>query len=132
MGLRGLGFVCEEYAKDYRVRRFWKLGLAAVFVHIVVDPLVTYVSVVIFEVGVEANPWLATYLYTGDWAFLTIHLPLVLFVGAVFVGFTWLFSISSGQETKQLYFLSLLAWGGILLWGLLLVGNNLVVLLKGI
>ena len=127
-----LEFVREEYAGDYRVRWFWKLGVAAVFIHIILDPLVTYIVVVVFEVGAEANPWLATYLNSGNWAFVSIHLPLVLFVGAAFVGFTWLFSISSDRESRQLHILSLLTWSAVLLWGLLIVAHNLAVLLTEI
>jgi len=127
-----LEFICEEYKRDYRVRRFWKLGLAAVFVHIVLDPLTTYISVVTFGVGIEANSWLAAYLHAGGWAFVKIHLPLLFFIGAIFIGFTWLFSISSKRETRQLYILSILTWGGIILWGILVVVNNLMVLFTGL
>jgi len=117
---------------DVRVRRFWLLGLAAVFVHTVLDPLVTYAVVAVFDVGVESNPWLAGYLDQGGWAFAMIHLPLYGFVAVVLCAYTYLFSIASEQEATRLHQLSLLAWSGILLWGLIVVGHNLGVLLNGL
>lgn len=127
-----LEFVREEYAKDYRVRRFWKLGLAAIFVHVVLDPLVTYVAVAVLQVGVESNPWLAQYLSGGGWEFAIIHLPLVVLVSTIFLAYTWLFTRSSDREATQLYLLSVVFWSVILVWGCLVVGNNLAVVLTGI
>jgi len=131
MGLH-LEFVRQAYAGDYRVRRFWLLGSTAAFVHTVLDPILTYAVVTVFDVGTEANPWLAGYLTHSGWAFAMIHLPLYGFVAAVLCAYTYLFSIASEREATRLYHLSLLAWGVILLWGLIVVGNNLVVLFTGL
>ena len=116
---------------DSRVRRFWVLGLAALLLHTVLDPLLTYLAVNVFEVGVETNLWLATYLNQGLFMFTLIHLPLYLGVFLMMGLFTWLFSRASESEATQLYWLSVVIWSGIILWGILIVGNNLWVLLHG-
>lgn len=119
--------VVTEWYGDRRLRRFWALGLVAVGLHTVLDPVTTYVAVTVFEAGTEANPWLAGYLAQGAWAFAAIHLPVYLITFGVLGGFTWLYQQASAAEAAQLYRLSLVAWSGIILWGLLVVANNLLV-----
>lgn len=116
----------------HRVRRFWGLGLLALFIHGVVDPFVTYLTVVTFGVGRETNPRLIGPLGDGPVTFVGSHLPLFLVSIAVLCAFTWLFSRASPSETERAYRLSRVVWGLLILWGLLLVANNLWVLATGL
>jgi hypothetical protein len=106
--------------------------VAAAFVHTVLDPVVTYAVVVVFDAGTELNPWLASILENGGWAFAAVHLPVYVLVAVILCAYTYLFSIASDNEATQLYHLAVVAWSMILLWGLLVVGNNLFVLLTGL
>lgn len=117
---------------DSRVRRFWILGLAALLLHTVLDPMLTYLAVNVLDVGVETNLWLATYLNQGLTTFIGIHLPLYLGSLLMMSAFTWLFSRASESEATQLYWLSIGTWSAIILWGILIVGNNLWVLLQSV
>jgi hypothetical protein len=119
-----------ETLGDYRIKRFWRLGLIAVFLHGVADPVVTYLIVNVYDVGREANPWLATHLEAGGTSFLLIHVPLYVMIFGIFAAFTWLFHRGSGTEKEQIYKISLTLWSLIILWGALLVANNLLVLVN--
>lgn len=114
---------------DWRVRRFWGLGLLAVFLHGVLDPLVTYLVVTVREAGTEANPFLAGHLDSGLGGLILVHVPLYVLAFGVLLAFTWLFARASSAEVDRLYRGSLVIWGLIILWGLILVGNNLWVLI---
>lgn len=117
---------------DRRVRWFWIFGLVALFLHGVVDPLVTYLAVNVYGVGIETNSLLAGYLGQGVGAFVVIHLPFYVIGLGVLLAFTWLFSIASPSEMDQVFKFSILAWSFIILWGVLIVWNNLLVLVGGI
>jgi len=118
----------SELFADYRLRRFWVLGLCGFFIHGVLDPFSTYLAVIVYGAGTEANPWLATYVEAGWESFLIIHLPLYLVFFGVLIGFTWLFSIGSESEKQQLYSFTIVVWLVIILWGGLVVANNLLAL----
>jgi membrane-bound metal-dependent hydrolase YbcI (DUF457 family) len=117
---------------DPRIRRFWQFGLVGLFLHGVADPLVTYLVGPVYGVGIETNRWLSLYLSEGPVAFVAIHLPLYIFAIAGFCVFTWLFVRASPKERDQLYKLSLIVWGLIILWGVVIVANNLLVLASGL
>lgn len=117
---------------DYRLQRFWMAGLVAVFFHTVADPFVTYFAVNVYGVGMEANPWLSGHLEQGWQSFFLAHIPLYLMISAFFIAFTWLFSLGSESEKQQIYTLSMALWLLIILWGILIVVNNIWVLLTGI
>lgn len=118
--------------EDQRVRRFWVFSIVAFFLHGFVDPFVTYLAVNIYNVGVEANPLLAGPLNQGLSAFIVIHIPLYLGFFAFLCAFTWLFSRASPSETAQVYKISRIVWVGIIIWGLVIVGNNVLVLIQGL
>lgn len=120
-----------ELYSDFRIRRFWALGLIATTIHTILDPLSTYVIVNVLGVGAEANLWLASYLNQGAWPFIAIHVPLYLFVFILLLAFTALFRRATDAEATQLYGLSLIIWGGIILWGLSIIGSNVLVLFGG-
>lgn len=116
---------------DRRLRHIWLLGGAALLLHGVFDPVVTYLAVIVFESGREGNVWLATYLHRGAWPFLRVHIPLYLGFTAALCGLTWLFTHGSDEEAATVYKIALVGWAGIIVWGLALTANNLVVLLTG-
>jgi hypothetical protein len=122
----------REHVSDPRVRRFWYLGLVGLFLHGVADPLVTYLVSLVYGVGMETNHWLSMYLHRGLIAFILIHFPLYIFTIAGFCTFTWLFARASPEERYQIYKLSTITWGLIILWGMIIVTDNLLVLISGL
>ena len=122
----------REISNQTEIKRNWGLGVTALFFHGVADPIVTYFSIVILDVGFESNQWLAGYLHEGFFIFFTAHIPLYLLVAGSLCALTWLFTRATPAETEQLYHLSLLAWIGIILWGAVVVGHNLLVLVATI
>jgi hypothetical protein len=122
----------HDVGDDYRVRRFWILGIIALIIHGVLDPLVSYLAIAVFNVGQEANHLIAPYFQDGPITLLIIHIPLYAFCIGCFFVYTWLFSRGSVSERRQMYVLSLGLWCLIILWGLLLVFNNLLVLVYGL
>ncbi|MFC7059981.1 hypothetical protein [Halovenus salina] len=131
-GSRALPLSGEGALGDDRIKRFWGLGLIAVFLHGVADPVITYITVSVYDVGREANPWLATHLEKGATSFLLVHAQLYLIIFGIFAAFTWLFYRGTDSEREQIYKLSLVLWSLIILWGAFIVGNNLFVLADGI
>jgi len=132
MGLRNaLAPTWTETLGDYRVRRFWTLGLIAMFLHGVADPAITYLIVDVYDVGTEANPWLAAHLSAGAAQFALIHIPLYVVALSVFVTFTWLFHRGSDAERARIHSIAVVLWTLIILWGVVIVGNNLLVLADG-
>lgn len=125
------GAQSESFA-DHRLRRFWIAGLLAIFIHAVVDPLVTYYAVNVHGVGIETNVWLSEYLNDGWQSFLLIHLPLYLLIFIFFIIFSWLFTLASEPEKQQIYRLTMALWLLIATWGMILVTNNVWVLLTRI
>lgn len=119
----------DDTLHDYRIKRFWILGFIGLFIHGVIDPMTTYFTVSVHDVGREANPWLATHLQAGGSEFMLVHLPLYLMVGLVFVVFTWLFHHGSDTEKDQIYTMSLIFWAAVIIWGSFVVGNNILVLI---
>lgn len=122
----------EDTLTDYRIKHFWMFGLIAVFLHGVADPFVTYLTVNVQGVGTEANPWLATQLQSGMVDFILVHIPLYVMIFGIFVGFTWLFHRGSDSEREQIYKLSLVLWLLIILWGIVIVSNNMYFLMDSI
>jgi hypothetical protein len=124
-------FISDE--QTYRcIRNHWGLGLVALFFHGVLDPFVTYLSIVVFGVGVEANPFMDYYLRQGPVEFAVIHLPLF---GLVLIGlltFTALYLRAESPEVERLYIISLIIWVGIIVWGAIIVVHNLLVLINGL
>lgn len=122
----------KEAFQDQRLRRFWGLGLFATFLHGIIDPLVTVISIQFLGIGIESNVWLGRTLREGVGEFTIIHIPLYLVSLSVLTAFTWLFAASSEYEKSQLWKISLIFWALIILWGLLIIGNNIIVMVAGI
>lgn len=117
---------------DYRVRRFGLLGIMALVIHGVVDPLVSYLAIAVFEVGHEANPLMAPYFQEGFVTLVLVHLPLYLLLIGCIIVYSWLFFRASEAERQWLHRSSVVIWGLIIAWGLVLVSNNLLVLVNGL
>lgn len=117
---------------DYRVRRFGFLGIIALVIHGVVDPLVSYLAIAVLDVGREANPLMAPYFQEGLMVLVLIHLPLYVLVIGCILAYSWLFFRASRVERQWLHRLSLMMWGLIIAWGLILVVNNVFVLVGGL
>jgi hypothetical protein len=118
--------------EDRRVRRFWHLGLVALVLHGLADPLLTYFAVVYYGVATELNPFIAAPLQQGAGTFVAVHIPLYILFFALMGGYTWLFSRASPAEVERLYRFSLIGWAVIILWGAVLVGYNLLIFLRGV
>lgn len=115
-----------------RLRRLSVLFGTAIFLHGVADPAVTYVSINLFNVGYETNPFIRQGLQAGALGFFILHLPLYIITIGAFAGISWLIKIADGPTQTRLYYFSLIITGGIVLWGILIVGWNLLVLINGL
>lgn len=115
-------------AQTQRTRRSLCLLAVAVILHTVVDPAVTYLVVIHFEVGFETNPFMRLWLYAGPLSFILIHLPIYAFSIGAGLAFRWLLQRASGTEQMAIYYLSMIGFSGLICWGLVLVANNLWVL----
>lgn len=114
---------------DPRIREFWVLGIVSIFIHGVLDPVTTYFAVIVVDAGFEANTLFTGYLQEGPLAFFLAHLPLYVIFTVILFAFTVLFSTASETETDQLQTISRIGWSVVILWGSLVVLNNLRVLL---
>ncbi|TSD08579.1 hypothetical protein DP107_19195 [Haloglomus irregulare] len=64
--------------------------------------------------------------------FVVSQMPLILNFGLILVGYSWLLHIGSPAEVDWLYRFSTVMWVITILWGIALVGNNLLVLITGL
>lgn len=111
-----------------RIRNILILWIIAFVFHTILDPVTTYIAVVIMNSGYETNPFLQGWLHEGFYSFLLIHLPLY---GMCLVGLIvlpWLFRQAGEYEQTLIYYLSVTVFGGVILWGALLILNNLLVI----
>ena len=96
--------------------------------HGVLDPAISYI-IVKKGIGIEANPFLRPLFGHGALAILIAHLPLFGILVVCFLSLLYLFTISEEDDRKQLYLLSQLTLTVFALWGMILVGRNLYILL---
>lgn len=115
-----------------RIRQSSLLLAAALCLHTVVDPALTYLAVVHFEVALEANPFIKRWLRAGLGSFVAIHLPVYALGGVAIVTLRWLYHTATPREQELLYYLSVIGFSGLLLWGTILVANGLAVLWTGL
>jgi hypothetical protein len=115
-----------------RIRRSLSVFTVAALLHTVVDPAVTYLAVVHFEVGSELNTFLRPWLHAGLFPFVLVHLPLYALSISGGLALRYLLQRASTRERVIIYYLSLAGFGGVACWGLLLVGNTLWVLWIGL
>jgi hypothetical protein len=114
------------------MRHIWLLGLTALAIHGMLDPLVSYLAISIFDIASEANPLMAPHFQGGIGRLFLIHIPLIILTIIGLWCLTWLFSVGTGSQKRKLYRLSVGLWALIILWGLVVVANNLFVLFEGI
>lgn len=91
-----------------------------------------YLLVNVYGIGTEANLWVATYLHSRVVEFLVIHVPLYIAIFGISAAFTWLFHRGLDAERAQIYLIAQIFWSLTILWGVLIVGNNLLVLVDGL
>lgn len=113
---------------DPQLRRFWVLSGVSIFSHTVADPALTYLAVRVYDIGYETNPMLAAPLGESLESFVVIHSPVWAISIGTLVGFAILFERSVTDELEAIAYYGELVWAGIILWGTVLVGNNLLVL----
>jgi len=118
--------------EDHRVKHIWALGLTALAIHGLADPAVSYLAINVFEIASEANPLLAPHFQGGLDGLLLIHIPLFMIAIVGIWSLTWLFSMGTESQKHQVHRLSVGLWSLIILWGLVVVANNLFVLFQGI
>lgn len=111
-------------------QRLGILGGIAAGLHLVLDPVVTYLVVQVYDVGRELNPLFVEAINNGIVSFAIILIPSFVVFGLVYIGQFWLFRFADPSETEWLHRFFTVAWSINILWGLLLVGNNLFVLLS--
>lgn len=114
--------------QEQRIRRSLIVFYVAVTFHTVLDPAITYLAVIQFEQGFEANPFIRSWLHAGLLPFVFVHLPVyVLCIGG---GLTLrrLLQQAAGREQIVVYYLSIVGFSGLSCWGLLIVLNNLWVI----
>jgi hypothetical protein len=108
------------------------LGLTALTIHGILDPFVSYLAIRVFNVADELNPLMAPYFEGSIVDLLLIHVPLFLITITGLLLLTWLFSLGSDSQKQQVYRLALAVFSLMILWGLVVVVNNLLVLIQGI
>jgi hypothetical protein len=118
--------------QDRQIQRILFLWCFVFFLHAVADPAITYLAVVILDVGTEVNPLLRVWLQHGWRSFLLIHVPLYALGVGGFVLLRWLFRQADRHEQRQAYWLALIVMSGLSIWGVVLVVNNLWVIWAGI
>lgn len=108
------------------------LWVGASLLHIVADPVTTYTAVVLVEAGIEANPVLRGWVQQGPVAFVLVHIPLIVASIVGWAALLLLLDRSTPRETTQVFYISIVALSGIILWGVFLLVNNLRVILAGL
>lgn len=106
----------------------WKFGAVVLLIHGVADPISTYLAVIHYQVGVEANPVVANALNNGELHFLMFHIPLYVVIGGCLAGFTVIYSKLPEKRRKRLYQYSKYVWWGLICWGTVIVGSNLYII----
>lgn len=122
----------SEIKEEYRLQRVWILGSAALVIHGILDPFVSYLAIRVFNVADELNPLMVPYFEGSIVDLLLIHIPLFLITITGLILLTWLFSLGSDSQKQRVYRLALAVFSLMILWGLGVVANNLVVLFQGI
>jgi len=111
--------------EEQRIQHLSVLWCSAFIFHTILDPVTTYIVVVIFDAGTELNPLIKPWLQDGLRSFFLIHLPLYVLGICGLMILRWLFMQANDFEQLQAYYLSVFVLSGISVWGLLLVLNNL-------
>ncbi len=114
------------------MKHIWILGLTALAIHGILDPFVSYFAISVFDVASEANPLMAPHFQGGVDRLLLIHIPLFILAITGLWLLTWLFSLGTDPQKRQVYLLSVGLWSLIILWGSFVVLNNLFVLFQGV
>jgi ABC-type multidrug transport system permease subunit len=113
---------------EREVRRTTLLYGIAVLLHGILDPTITY-ALITAQKGRETNPLLRPVFEQNLRRVFIGHLPLFAILLACFTLLLYLFHIAEDTEQKQLYWISKSVLSVCIIWGLLLVGWNLYILL---
>lgn len=119
-------------SETQQIKRSLRLLAVATLFHTVLDPAITYFVVIHFGVGFELNPVLRPWLQAGLFPFIIVHLPVYILSVGGGLAFRRLLQHASGREQVAIYYLSVVGFGGLVCWGVVLVMNNLWVLWAGI
>lgn len=114
--------------------RIWHscaLLIVAFFLHTVVDPALTYLAVVHFEVAYETNPFIRQWLAAGAIPFIFIHFPMYVFCGVALISLRWFYRTATEWEQYVIYSVSMIGFSGLICWGILLALNGVRVLWLG-
>jgi hypothetical protein len=125
----GKPFATSLPARINQVKTLW---FCTFFLHAILDPFITYLSIGVLGIGYESNPFLREWLNEGIGPFVLIHIPLLVIAIVGFLILRWFLSHGDESEQTQVYYLSVLILGGAIIWGGLVVINNLWVLWSGL
>jgi hypothetical protein len=115
-----------------RLRHLKLLWICAFLLHAVLDPLITYISIRVLDTGYESNAFMRVWLNDGIGSFLLIHIPLFLYGVVGFLLLRWLLKLGNESQQAQVYYLSVGILGGAIIWGGVVVINNMWVLWTGL
>lgn len=123
----------EDTPLDTQIRNLGLLFGTVLLLHGLLDPLLTYVIVQVFDVGSELNPILRGGLERGLLPFVLVHVPLFLGASLLFWLVTRLMRRGTAQERTFIYtvgvlvLLAMILWGvAILLWNLSIFATEIV------
>jgi hypothetical protein len=119
----------EELDRTQRVRRLWLLFGVGVFLHGVVDPVITVVALTWIPGLGEANPLIGYGLTRGWPTFVGLHLILYVVVSVPFWGIARIVRNGSEDGSERIYYLISRGLVLVILWGLGLVMWNLYAIL---
>jgi hypothetical protein len=113
---------------EKEVRRTMILYTIAGLIHGFLDPIITYL-VINENLGRETNPLLQPLFEQSLISVFIGHLPLFVILLVCFAFLLYLFNIAEGTERDHLYWISQSVLVVCIIWGALLVGWNLNILL---
>jgi hypothetical protein len=113
---------------EKEVRRTTILYSIAGLIHGFLDPIITYL-VINQNLGRETNPLLQPLFEQGLISVFIGHLPLFVILLVCFIFLLYLFNIAEGNARDHLYWISQSALTVCIIWGAILVGWNLNILL---
>ena len=114
-----------------RIRHSCALLIVAFVLHTIVDPALTYLAVVQFEVAYETNPFMRQWLAAGPIPFILIHVPMYAFCGVALILLRWFYRTATEWEQYVIYSVSMIGFSGLICWGILLAVNGVRVLWLG-
>ena len=115
---------------DNRIKAVAILYILTWFLHGVLDPGISYISIEIFEMGYEGNPIMRVPMQQGIGVFILIHIPLYLGVFIAYVTTVGLMKTEFERGKSSTYHLALIGLLLLIGWGIWLNLNNIVTLVN--